>query len=90
MTKVEVENLIEQELHRALGKHGIQINLRETDSQRQAREQRVKEAEQRAKAQRKDEKRILKESARSFRALCGFTKEQAKEAAKANARRYRG
>jgi hypothetical protein len=90
MTKTEVENLIEQELRRAMGSHAHLLNLRETASQKQAREAREQEQEKRLKEARRQEKTTLKETARSFRELCGFDKKQARQAAKAEARRFRG
>lgn len=87
MTKVEVETMIQEELKRSLGKHGIQINLRETDSQRTVREAAEKQREVRLKEERKQGKTMLKETARSFQDLCGFDKKQARKAAKAEIRR---
>lgn len=84
MTQAEVQTLIEQELKRALGGHGIQINLRE-NSQRVARESgeaAERQREKDEKRQRKESKR-LRESTRQTFEMSGMTREQAKKASKA-------
>ena len=80
MTKVEVETMIHEELKRSLGKHGIQINLRESDSQRQAREAAEDQREKQAKRERKAQKRLQESGRAAFMAL-GMSKREAKLAA---------
>lgn len=85
MTKAEVESLIQEELKRSLGRHAHLLNLRESDSQRQARESAEKQREKDERRERKADKRDLKESARVFREL-GMSKDEARAAAEGRGR----
>ncbi len=80
MTKSEVETLIQEELRRAMGKHVGLLNLRETDSMRQAREAAEERQLKEAKRQRKAEKRLNESSREVYRSL-GMSKREAKFAA---------
>jgi hypothetical protein len=90
MTRTEVDQIITDTLHKTLGRHAHLFNLQESTAAKEAREAREKEQEKRLKEARRQEKATLKETARSFQELCGFDKKQARQAAKAQARRYRG
>ena len=87
MTKPEVQTIIQEELKRALGKHGIQINLRESDAQKQAREAAEDRREKEAKRARKESKRLQESGREAFMRL-GMSKREAKFAARG--REFRG
>jgi hypothetical protein len=84
MTKAEVETLIQEELRRAMGSHAGLLNLRESDSQRVAREAAEDRREKQLRRERKAERRELKESTQVFRDL-GMPKQGAKHAAEGRA-----
>jgi hypothetical protein len=85
MTKAEVETLIQEELKRSMGKYGVTLNLRESDSQRQVREAAEERQLKEAKRIRKEEKRhsqqMIEVSRRMFE-TDGMDKKSAKKAAR--------
>jgi hypothetical protein len=87
MTKTEVETMIQEEFKRSLGKHDIQINLRETDSQKQLREAAEERRLKEAKRARKESKRVMESGREAFMRL-GMSKREAKFAARG--REFRG
>jgi hypothetical protein len=87
MTKAEVETLIQEELRRAMGSRAGLLNLRETDSQRVAREAAEDQREKQAKRERKAQKRLQESGRAAFMAL-GMSKREAKLAARG--REFRG
>jgi pimeloyl-CoA synthetase len=98
MTKSEVQDIISEELKRALGRHAGQFDLRETASQRQVREAAEERQLKEAKRIRKEEKRHTKQMREVHRGIFqtdGMSSKDAKKAAKllesdAYQARYRG
>ena len=83
MTKVEVQTIITEELRKALSSSGTAgyLQLKESREAREREEARLRDSRKEAKAQRKAEKRSLKEGRRVFESL-GMDRGAAKLAAR--------